>query len=921
MCLELIRAEAPSSHGHLDKARWRVISPLLDQLLDTDPGGRTARLDRIRRGDPLLAEELGALLSQETAVDREAFLEGNVLQAEASLQGQTVGNYTLESTIGHGGMGSVWLARRSDGRFEGKAAVKFLHLALMTRGGADHFQREGSFLARLAHPHIACLLDAGVTRHGQPYLVLEYVDGEPIDRWCDARALTVEARVRLFIDVLAAVAHAHNSLILHRDLKPSNILVTKDGQVKLLDFGIAKLLDDSGTPSALPELTLPAGRAFTPDFAAPEQVQARGVTTATDVYALGVLLYLLLSGQHPTATNCSTPIERMQAVVDTEPSLVSAAVSHGTTGSSFDPFELADVARRRVASSPKLARLLRGDLDNIVAKALKKAPAERYENAMAMAEDLRRYLNHEPVGARADSARYRAAKFLMRHLCALGASAAIVLALSAGAAVATWQALEANDRRAQAELEAKRAVASMDLLYLMYSDAGAASASRTLLERLAMVRQVIRRNAQGPEVKLTLLMRLAEHLFELNAFDRLFDVLDEMRKLLPGVKDPAQHANVACGFVHAYANLGRLDAAAREMALAAPFLRQVHGEAVETRAECWRAASQLALLSGDFDLAVRDAKQSVETFERLGQTLDARYLTALTQLSIAYASSGDFRQGYLGARAARTALIRQGLQNTQKSLILAMQEAQLLAVGGKPLASLRLTDEIRADRHVAVHREIPQFLIDERVGTALLRLHRHPDALAALDAGIEGAQAAGNLNFAQGIDSLAILALAESGRADEARSRLNAMPETGRSGLNTVRYLIAVSAVALVEGTSQQADETSVRAVKMVHADTRYVAQRRGALNTAADAAMAVSDWPRALAYAQEAIVAARAEAIDANSSSSVGEALLLEAQALSGLGQRARAADFATEALPHLQENLGPANPKTAEALALAAR
>ena len=223
---------------------------------------------------------------------------------------RSVGNYTLEQPLGHGGMGSVWLARRGDGRFEGRAAIKFLDLALIDAQGIERFRQEGEVLARLDHANIARLIDAGVTDHGQPYLVLEYVEGEALDRWCVSRSLDIRARVRLFLEVLAAVAHAHSKLVLHRDLKPANILVTPDGRVKLLDFGTAKILDIS---AAAPVVHTAADtQAFTLDYASPEQVQGGEVTTATDVYALGVILYELLTGRHPTA-DCGTDADRKSA--------------------------------------------------------------------------------------------------------------------------------------------------------------------------------------------------------------------------------------------------------------------------------------------------------------------------------------------------------------------------------------------------------------------------------------------------------------------------------------------------------------------------------------------------------------------------------------------------------------------------------
>ena len=430
-----------------DAERWSALSPLLDELLDLLPGDRAARLAALREQDAELAAMLAQLTDQLTEIDREAFLEGPALTSPAApdaapddLAGRRVGAYTLDRELGRGGMGSVWLARRTDGRYEGEVAIKFLQGGLLRRGEEARFAREGSILARLAHPHIARLLDAGHLSAGagpaQPYLVLEYVAGEPLDRYCEHQGLDLHARLRLFLDVLGAVAHAHNRLILHRDLKPSNILVTATGDVKLLDFGIAKLLDVADQPVGDGEVTQNAGRAFTPQYAAPEQLEGGDVTTATDVYALGVLLFRLLGGAHPTGGDdpTTTSLQKMQAVVAQEPQRLSdAALRAGGPGAA------------------KRARELKGDLDTIVARALKKAPAERYANAAALADDIRRYLEHLPITARPDGWRYRTAKFLRRNLVPVAAGSAAALALTGAAAVAWHEARVAQQQQAQAE--------------------------------------------------------------------------------------------------------------------------------------------------------------------------------------------------------------------------------------------------------------------------------------------------------------------------------------------------------------------------------------------------------------------------------------------------------------------------------------
>src|SRR5262245_2012060 len=272
----------------MDAKRWHAVSAYLDAVLDLADGERAAWLARLRAQDPQLAAEVETFLEELQTISRDQFLEDPVLALPMppDLAGQTFGAYTLVSPIGQGGMGSVWLAERSDGQFERRVAVKLLNPALMGRGGGERFKREGNLLGRLAHPHIADLVDAGVTAAGQPYLVLEHVDGEPIDRFCDTRRLDVGARVRLLLDVLEAVAHAHAHLVVHRDIKPSNVLVARDGQVKLLDFGIATLLEGDGQAAGAARLTREGQSAMTPAYAAPEQISGGQVSTATDVYGL-----------------------------------------------------------------------------------------------------------------------------------------------------------------------------------------------------------------------------------------------------------------------------------------------------------------------------------------------------------------------------------------------------------------------------------------------------------------------------------------------------------------------------------------------------------------------------------------------------------------------------------------------------------
>lgn len=440
----------------LSPERWHAISPYLDEALELTDEGRSAWLAEISARDAVLAADIRALLTDHERLQRSGFLAGAspTIELTAGIppaEGQIVGAYRLLSLIGQGGMGSVWLAERCDGRFEGRAAVKLLNLTRVSRAVEERFRREGSFLAKVTHSHIAHLIDAGVSASGQPYLVIEHVDGQPIDRYCDQHELGVEARLTLFLDVLEAVAHAHANLIVHRDIKPANVLVSTKGEVKLLDFGIAKLLDDEGDPdgSGMDQsgaLTRDGGVPLTPYYAAPEQVAQGPVTIATDIHALGMLLYVLLTGQHPAGAAVASPLTLLRAIAEVEPRRMSDVVADGAE----DRESLTGNAARRATTIGRLQRTLRGDLDTIVAKTLKKAAAERYISVSALADDIRRYLQHEPISARADSAGYRAARFVQRHARGVAAVAAFVVLL-AGVTMFYTARLAAERDRAQRE--------------------------------------------------------------------------------------------------------------------------------------------------------------------------------------------------------------------------------------------------------------------------------------------------------------------------------------------------------------------------------------------------------------------------------------------------------------------------------------
>ena len=420
----------------MDAERWLRLSPLLDALLDLPPSGRAEELERLRASEPALAAELEELLAVEDTDP--TFLHDPLPGTRpASREGTRLGPYRLERLLGEGGMGQVWLAERADGLYQRQLALKLLRPGYADPNLRLRFSREREILARLQHPNIARLLDAGIGEGDQPYLVLEYVEGVPLTDYCREHALPVEARLHLFLQVCAAVRHAHANLIVHRDLKPSNMLVAADQEVRLLDFGIAKLLDRDGTDASHARTEV---RAFTLHYAAPEQVRGEPVSTLTDVYSLGVVLYELLAGDKPYRLRRQSDAEWERAILEVSPPRPSVAVQR-----------LAEAGQVEPGQARKLSRRLRGDLDNIALKALHKVPARRYGSVEALARDIERHLEGRPVEARPPRIGYQLQKYLQRHRWGVGLGSLAVLVLVAALGLALWHAVEARHEAARAQ--------------------------------------------------------------------------------------------------------------------------------------------------------------------------------------------------------------------------------------------------------------------------------------------------------------------------------------------------------------------------------------------------------------------------------------------------------------------------------------
>lgn len=510
----------------LNESQLRELSSLIDTLQSLPEEEQVDWLAQLPAEQGIYRPTLERLLKHEAKVETAEFLltlpklnDVDEHEADGLVAGMEIGPYHLIRELGRGGMGMVWLAERSDGTLKRAVALKLPHSTLPQRQLAERFARERDILAALTHPHIARLYDAGVTTQGQPYLALEVIEGTPLTAHCDAHMLTIAGRLALFEQVLSAVQYAHSQLVVHRDLKPANILVTQDSEVKLLDFGIAKLLIDGEAKET--ELTQAGGRALTPDYASPEQIAGGTIGTASDVYALGVVLYELLTGSRPYRLKRDTRGALEEAILNVEP-VRSSQVEIDETK-----------ATARSTSTKKLIRQLAGDLDTIILKALKKNPAERYGTVDAFAQDLARYQRGEAVLARPDGVWYRASKFLSRNWISASAVAAVVVALATGLGIALWQANIARQ-------EARTAKAVQDFLEDIFQ-ANTSNQSDPKKARLTTARELLDIGAaridtslnDSPKAKAEVLRALGDLHSEMGLREKAIDI---HRKRLAAVR-------------------------------------------------------------------------------------------------------------------------------------------------------------------------------------------------------------------------------------------------------------------------------------------------------------------------------------------------------------------------------------------------
>ena len=566
--------------------RWQRVKEVFEQVSELEVAAQLPILERVRDDDGELHAEVVSLLEAHATaaavIDRPAveyLPPGALEQVAEDWHGRRIGAYELLTCLGRGGMGEVWRARRADAHYDKEVAVKLVRIGYASDYVLQRFRSERQILATLEHPNIARLIDGGVTEEGQPYLVMELVEGRPIDEYSEAHALPIAERLRLFREVCAAVSYAHQRLVVHRDLKPSNILVTAEGTVKLLDFGIAKILQPPPADGAPVDATLTTMRALTPAFSSPEQILGLNITTASDVYSLGVVLFHLLAGRSPYRTDLASTRDAIQDVCETEPTRPS-------------------VAAMRLTVTGQARALPDRDLDDITLKALRKEPEKRYSSAEQLSEDLRRYLVGLPVAARGDRLSYRAGKFARRHRVELAAAVLVVAALLTGIVVTSRAARIADQQRARAErhFASVRALANTFMFQMDESirDLPGATAARELLVQTAL--KYLDTLSQEAGTDRDLQLELAR------AYEKVADIQGQAYN--PNTGKPQA----------ALASYDQAIARLTELAAANPVDREVRGALATDHLKRSRLTG---LLGGDPQAVASESQQSVALLEQL----------------------------------------------------------------------------------------------------------------------------------------------------------------------------------------------------------------------------------------------------------------------------------------------------------------
>jgi len=892
----------PQASSSQKAADWQRLSEYLDKALDLEPAERERWLAELATTEPAIADSLRQLLAKQEGVTAAGLLDRvprsvlcSLAQEQAGTAGERVGAYTLERLIGRGGMGEVWLASRSDGRFEGHCAIKFVD-SLAGRGRlVERFRHEGRLLARLTHANIARLIDAGTTEDGRQYLAIEYIDGEPIDQYCSSHALSIEERVRLFCDVVSAVATAHASLIIHRDLKPNNVLVTRDGTAKLLDFGIAKLLSTGHTEDDA-ILTRIGDAILTPEYAAPEQLLREVPSTATDVYQLGMLLYVLLTERHPLPSSGSGA-ERIKAALDGR---IPAA--------------------SELATGPARAQL-RGDLDAILAMAMRREPAERYATAAALREDLLRYLNGDPVSARRGAALYLMRKFVRRHRVAVIASGIAVLSLCGALVFAISQARVAQDERDRAASLALRNRDVIEFMGMLITEAAASDSPVTVNDMLGRSEELVRGSSGGSnENRAAILLSISDLQDTLGDSGKSLQLLDQALALVGDSKDRALRAELSCSRALAMANLGQVDTAARAIDREIGALESDP----ETAAACLLYRHAVAKKAADAEGALRYAQLALERFHeatriKSGSVFQGtREAVLLEAVASGYALKGDNGQANHYFELALGKYAQAGRAWSPSAVAIRNNWAILDINAGVPKHALGLYDQMVA--YVTANTpgvQPPSTLIYNRARSLEL-IGRYAEARDAYQQGRQLSHESKNVNAEAfcllGLASVATRTQQHASALDYLAQSRELLAGTAPSQILT-KLTLTDAQLALAEGKLAEARTQFARALD---AKKKTPAMLEASLGRA-EAERQAGELPEAARDAQAALDLATSLQGSLPFSSYTGLSWLTLGRALDAQRDRAGASKAFAAAVLHLSNTVDADHPALRDARRLA--
>ena len=854
-------------------ADWQHLSALYEVAVALDPVSLAAWLARLRAQAHPLFSQLEQMLAARAEVERNDFLSTLPkmplpldMPADGPSRGDRIGPYRLERRLGEGGMAEVWMAQRDDGAFQRTVAIKLLfRTAASTQRDsfAQRFARERDILASLDHPHIARLHDAGVTPGGQPWLALEYVEGATLTRWCDAQRLGITERVRLFRQVLLAVQHAHANLVIHRDLKPGNILVTSQGEVRLLDFGIAKLMEAQGGPMADTELTRVAGRPMTPHYAAPEQLLGQPLTTACDVYALGVVLYELLCGERPYELKLDSAAQLEQSILEVEP----RAPSRRTL--------TVDVANARNTTVAALPKTLATDLDAIVLRALAKQPARRYASVEAFRADLDCWLAGEPVQARVPSAAYRMNKFVRRHRWAVALSAAAVLSLIGVTMMAVAMGLQARD-------DSARAGAARDFMLGLFKRADqekARGADITAKELLETARaDLLTRLAQQPRLQAELLQGIGTIQRDMGEYVGADGTFADAARVYKALDMPREAALALSEEANAAVRMGNIKLAERAIQQARDTPKRPRSnpqlEARMSEVEGW-----IAVIKGETGQAKalfeRSHEQAMKSFgPHADMTLDALRGRIFAEQRLA-----NFNGALTLLEQLETATADSGAGDARQSTALAIDRAELLQVAGR-YAELR--DHVMA--------ALP------RCVSALGRNHEHCRKLAVRQAAVA-------------------LRLGMTGQASESWSMLEAIAEDRTAPALGTDALLLMLGIGSAHGDASMQSATVARVKALVESNAGALLNKNykiKAMLALAEAALRMNDAAGAQQWARAARDLQRIDAGPGPATVPGAVAQSLEGISLLNLGQAAEALGRLRGAQEDLARLIGTDHPAT---------